>query len=198
MQPPPLIPYLDDEESPGEPTANLVRSGRKQPQRFGFGSCGFSLFPFCRCYAVRHPTIGRFCHVYRPLQRCSPVIGRKLFVSATDADGAFTGRGMVSLKRALEVLDEFVAADAGGRAMFMVQSDHDGRLEVRHGRGGLVAIVTARAARTALLGGWLPAREAVVWRPETLDRDAAARLVTALYRLSGSAFRTQVGRELPQ
>jgi len=125
------------------------------------------------------------------------MLARKLFVSATDAAGGFTGRGMVSLTRALEVLDDFLAAQAGGRAVFMVLSDHDGRIELRHGAGGdLAAIVTARAARKAALGGLLPAREAVVWRVDTLSRDEAAGIVTALYRLSGSAFRVQVNREL--
>jgi len=134
-----------------------------------------------------------------------PLTPRKHFVSATDADGAFTGRGMVSLARALDVLDEFIDAGQGGRAAFMVLSDHDGRIELRHvssgmGRaGGLAAVVTARAPRRAALGGWLPARAAMVWRiDDGLDRDAAARIVTALYRLSGSAFRAQINREMTE
>lgn len=125
-----------------------------------------------------------------------PVIARKLFVSATDAQGGFTGRGMVSLGRALEVLGEFAEARHGGRALFMVLSDHDGRIELRNGSGGLSATVTGRAARAAMLGGWLPAREAIVWRAEGLDRNDAGQMIEALYRLSGGAFRALVQREV--
>ena len=127
-----------------------------------------------------------------------PIIARKLFVSATDATGGFTGRGMVSIGRALEVLGEFIEADHGGRAVFMVLSDHDGRIEVRSGPGGLSAHVTGRAARVALLGGWLPAREAIIWQAEGLDEAAAGQMIGALYRLSGGAFRALVQRELRQ
>jgi len=126
-----------------------------------------------------------------------PLVPRKLYVSATDAAGAFTGRGVVSLSRALEVLDAFGEAGEGGRAVFMVLSDHDGRVELRNGiGGGFAAFVTARAARKAALGGILPAREAVVWRIASLDREEAGRIVSALYRLSGADFRAQVNREL--
>lgn len=124
------------------------------------------------------------------------MLGRKLFVSATDAAGAFTGRGMVSLGRARQVLAGFVAAAEGGRAVFMVLSDHDGRVELRHGPQGLTAMVTARAGRAAMLGGLLPARDAVVWSIERLDPEDADRIVTALYTLSGGAFRAQIAREM--
>lgn len=123
---------------------------------------------------------------------------RKLFVSATDAAGAFTGRGSVSEVRALEVLEDFVAANAGERAVFMVISDHDGRVELRNRPGGLMGTVTASAAREALLGGLLPAREAVVWAVKDLTEEEAGRIVSALYRLSAGAFRAQVNRELTE
>jgi len=126
-----------------------------------------------------------------------PLVPRKLFVSATDAAGGFTGRGVVSVKRALEVMEDFADAGEGERAVFMVLSDHDGRVELRNRvDGAFVAVVTARAARKAALGGLLPARDPVVWRIDTLDREEAGRIVTALYRLSGSGFRAQVSREL--
>jgi len=126
-----------------------------------------------------------------------PLVPRKLFVSATDAAGGFTGRGMVSVARALEVLDAFAESGESDRAVFMVLSDHDGRVELRNrAGGGFAAVVTARAARKAAFGGLFPAREAVVWRIASLDREEAGRIVTALYRLSGADFRAQVNREL--
>lgn len=123
---------------------------------------------------------------------------RKHFVSATDANGAFTGRGMVSMARALEVLDEFAGAPGGGRAVFMVISDHDGRIELRHGENGFSAVVTARRERAAMLGGLLPARAAIVWHRDGLDKAQAAEVVGSLYRLSGGAFRILVQRELAE
>ncbi len=123
-------------------------------------------------------------------------MNRKLFVSATDAGGAFTGRGIVSAKRALEVLDDFLAAGEGGQALFMVQSDHDGRIELRHRAGKLTAIVTARAARKAMLWGLLPAREAMVLRKDDLDTAQAQQIVDALFRLPADAFRAAVKQEL--
>lgn len=126
-----------------------------------------------------------------------PLVPRKLFVSATDAAGGFTGRGAVSLGRALEAMAAFAGAGEGGRAVFMVLSDHDGRVELRNrGDGAFAAVVTARAARGAALGGLLPARAAIVWRIGTLDREEAGRIVSALYRLSGAGFRAQVNREM--
>ena len=125
-------------------------------------------------------------------------MNRKLFVSATDTGGGFTGRGQVSEGRALEVLDAFVAGGARGRAVFMVISDHDGRIELRNRPGGLMGTVTAQAARGALLGGMLPAREAMAWRVQDLTADEAGRIVSALYRLSAGAFRAQVGREMTE
>jgi len=124
------------------------------------------------------------------------MMNRKLFVSATDAGGAFTGRGIVSAKRASEVLDDFLAAGQGGQALFMVQSDHDGRIELRHHAGRLTAIVTARAARKAMLWGLLPAREATVLHPDDLDAAQARQIVDALFRLPADAFRAAVRQEL--
>ncbi len=126
------------------------------------------------------------------------MLARKLFVSATDAAGGFSGRGMVSLAKALETLGAFFEAGEGERAVFMVLSDHDGRIELRHGPGGLVGVITARAARDAALGGLLPKRDAMIWRVDGLSRAEAEGIVTALYRLSGAAFRAQVNRELTE
>ncbi len=124
------------------------------------------------------------------------MIARKLFVSATDAKGGFTGRGMVSQVRALEVMEQFVTAEEGERAVFMVVSNHDGRVELRHASDALSGMVMVRAARKAIFGGLLPAREAVVWHIDRLDREEAARIVTALYRLSAGSFRALVKREM--
>ena len=124
------------------------------------------------------------------------MIARSLFVSATDAAGGFAARGMVGERRAMEALDTFVSAGEGGRAVFMVISAHDGRIELRRSRGGLSGTVTARAARRAALGGLLPAREAVVWRVDDLTVEEAGRILSALYTLSAEAFRIAVEREL--
>jgi hypothetical protein len=124
------------------------------------------------------------------------MINRKLFVSATDASGAFTGRGIVPVRRAMQVLDDFLAAGQDGQALFMVQSDHDGRIELRHRSGTIAAVVTARTARKAMLGGLLPAREAVVWRADALEAAQARQIVDAIFRLPGSAFRGAVEREM--
>lgn len=120
----------------------------------------------------------------------------KLFVSVTDAAGAFAARGMVGRARALEALDTFVEAGQGGRAVFMVVSNHDGRIELRHGPQGIKAVVVLRAARAAMLRGLLPAREAVVWHQRTLAREEAVAIVEALYRLPAAGFRAAVQREV--
>ncbi len=124
------------------------------------------------------------------------MINPKLFVSATDAVGAFTARGMVGRVKALEVLDTFAEAGQGGRAVFMVVSNHDGRIELRHRPQGIEAVVVLRAAREAMLWGLLPAREAVVWHPRTLAREEAQAIIDALYRLPAAGFRAVVQREM--
>ena len=124
------------------------------------------------------------------------MIARRHFVSITDTAGRFTGRGMVGQARALELLDGFVAAGNGGRAVFAIISDHDGRIELHRGRSGLSGVVTARAARPAALGGILPARDAVVWQVKDLSTEEAKRVVISLYALSADAFRIAVEREL--
>jgi hypothetical protein len=120
----------------------------------------------------------------------------KLFVSATDATGGFTARGMVGRVKALEAFDVFDEDRQGGRAVFMVLSNHDGRIELRHGPEGIAATVVVRAAREAALWGLLPAREAVVWQPRTLAREEAAAILDALYRLPAAGFRAAVTREM--
>lgn len=124
------------------------------------------------------------------------MLAAKLYVSATDATGGFAGRGMVSLTKALETFDIFADDGAAGQAVFMVLSNHDGRIELRNGSGGFAGRVIARAARAAILGGLFPAREAVVWQVDGLDRAEAHGLITALYRLPASEFRAQVRREM--
>ncbi len=126
------------------------------------------------------------------------MFARKLFVSVTGATGAFTGRGTIPVKRAQELLDDFLAAGQGGQALFMVQSDHDGRIELRHRSGNLTAIVTARAARKAILYGLLPAREALIWRADTLEPEQARQMVDVLFRLPADAFRTAVKNEMTE
>jgi hypothetical protein len=126
------------------------------------------------------------------------MIGNKLYITATDADGAFTGRGMLSLARALEVFADFVDAQAGGRAMFMVVSNHDGRIEMRPAAGGIATSVTVSAPRRAMLGGLLPAREGVVWEPGIVSREEAQGIVSALYRLPAAEFRNTVRREMTE
>ncbi len=124
------------------------------------------------------------------------MINPKLFVSATDAAGAFTARGMVGRVKALEAFDTFMQAGQGGRAVFMVLSNHDGRIELRHGPEGIAASIVVRAAREAMLWGLLPAREAVVWYPRILESDEAQAIIEALYRLPAAGFRATVMREM--
>ncbi len=124
------------------------------------------------------------------------MLQRNLYVSATDAGGGFAERGMTDLARALKVFDRYVEADAGGEAAFTLLSDHDGRLHVKRAGDGFGVRVIARNARDAMLGGLLPAREAMVWEVSGVDVAQVHGLITALYKLPASEFRLQVKREM--
>lgn len=124
------------------------------------------------------------------------MLQRNLYVSATDAVGGFAERGMADLARALKVFERYVEADAGGEAAFALLSDHDGRLHVKRAGEGFDVRVVARNARAAMLGGLLPAREAMVWEVAGVDVEQVRGLITALFKLPASEFRLQVKREL--
>lgn len=125
------------------------------------------------------------------------MLGRKLFVSVTDAAGAFTARGMVSQSGAKEVLDDFLATPQTGRAMFSVLSGHDGRIELRHApEGKLRARIIARNRRERMLWGLLPAQEPILWEPDAIYHDDAQRLVQMIYTLPRQGFELRVCEEI--
>lgn len=123
--------------------------------------------------------------------------GRDIYVSATRADGSFLLRGMAKESKALEVFERFRDAAEGGRAVFMVQSSHDGRLRARQGAAGFFEVeVVGRAARNRTLFGLLPARPEVALRSATFSASDIEQVIHALYVLAPSAFCTLVEREI--
>ena len=83
----------------------------------------------------------------------------KLYVSVTREDGTFLLRGMASQKKTREVLTDFAEQRPGGRAVFTLLSQHDGRMRLRPSAPELFeAEVIGRVAHAPALWGLLKAK----------------------------------------
>jgi len=123
----------------------------------------------------------------------------KLYVSVTREDGSFQVRGMASHPKTLEVFRAFRDERPGGRAVFGLLSQHDGRLRVRTSTDDLFeAEVIGRAARNATMWGLLPAKPEIALRSQTFsDRDAEA-VIEALFHYGRVQFLHMVQEEIRQ
>jgi len=123
----------------------------------------------------------------------------KLYVSVTREDGSFLVRGMASHPKTLEVFRTFSNERPGGRAVFALLSQHDGRLRLRPSKDGLFeAEVIGRAARIATLWGWLPAKPEIALRSETFSAQDAEAVIEALFHYGRAQFLHMVKQELGQ
>jgi hypothetical protein len=123
----------------------------------------------------------------------------KLYVSVTTEDGAFLVRGMASQKKVREVFHDFRDARPGGRAVFALLSQHDGRLRLRTAPNGLFdAEVIGRAARGKSFFGLLPAMREIALRSDTFTAKDAEAVIHALYSYGRPQFLHMVKQELQQ
>jgi hypothetical protein len=124
------------------------------------------------------------------------MIPTKLYVSVTRDDGSFLLRGMASEKKTREVLSEFAAARPGGRAVFTLLSQHDGRMRLRAASPGpFEAEVIGRAAHAPALWGLLPAKPEIALRRMDFTEDDAQSVVHALYTYGRAQFLHLVKQE---
>lgn len=125
------------------------------------------------------------------------MIPAKLHVSVTREDGSFLVRGMASEKKTREVLSDFTAASPGGRAVFTLLSQHDGRIRLRSATPGpFEAEVIGRVAHAPALWGLLPARPEIALRRTDFTGDDAQSVVHALYTYGRAQFLHLVKQEL--
>ncbi len=123
----------------------------------------------------------------------------KLYVSVTKEDGSFLVRGMASHPKTLEVFRTFYAERPGGRAVFTLLSQHDGRLRVRPSQDDLFeAEVIGRAPRNASFWGLLPAQPEIALRSQTFSGQDAEAVIEALFHYGRGQFLHMVRQELGQ
>lgn len=121
----------------------------------------------------------------------------KRYVSVTREDGSFLVRGMASQQKTNEVFAEFRDRRPGGRAIFTLLSDHDGRLKLRcTGQDGFDAEVIGRAPRPATFFGLLPEVPEIALRSTTFSADDAEAVIDALYRSGRTQFVHMVRQEI--
>jgi len=123
----------------------------------------------------------------------------KLHVSVTKEDGSFLVRGMASQKKTREVFQTFSEARPGGRAVFTLLSQHDGRMRLRTAAEGLFEVeVIGRVAHARSLWGLLPEKPEIALRSQTFtDKDAEA-VIHALFTYGRTQFLHMVQQELTQ
>lgn len=123
----------------------------------------------------------------------------KLYVSVTREDGTFAVRGMASQKKTREVFEAFRDTRPGGRAVFTLLSQHDGRLRLRPSTGEVFsAEIIGRTAHAPALWGLLPAKPEIAIRSETFTAKDAEAVIHALYTYGRAQFLHMVKQELQQ
>lgn len=121
----------------------------------------------------------------------------KLYVSVTREDGSFLLRGMASHKKVREVLADFAEQRPGGRAVFALLSQHDGRIRLRPSSPGLFeAEVIGRVAHAPALWGLLPAKPEIALRRMDFTTEDALSVIHALYSYGRAQFLHMVKQEL--
>lgn len=121
----------------------------------------------------------------------------KLYVSVTREDGSFLVRGMASQKKTRDVFEAFRDDRPGGRAVFALLSQHDGRLRLRPSSGALFETeVIGRTAHAPALWGLLPAKPEIALRSQTFtDKDVEA-VIHALFTYGRAQFLHMVKQEI--